>query len=70
MVFLQPQILDSGGAEETDRTPVENKITVLRETGVRTPKSQTSIFLKGNFYLHSSTKPALPAMHPEITSSA
>lgn len=32
LVFLQPQILDPGGSEETDGTAVENTITVLRAT--------------------------------------
>lgn len=27
LVFLQPQILDPGDAEETDETPIENIIT-------------------------------------------
>lgn len=45
LVFLQPQILDPGGAEETHGTPVENTITVLWATRMRVPKSQMSIFL-------------------------
>lgn len=59
--FLRPQILDPGGAEGTDGTPVENTITTLRATWMRRPKSQPSTSLKTYFRSHSSRRPALSA---------
>lgn len=61
LVILQPQILDPGGAEKTEGSPVGEHNNYLWATCLRMPESQTSIFLKTNFHLYSSTRLALLA---------